>query len=82
MSYSNSGRAPITLRLPPAHAPRIDFARPTMGHTLTHSFATARAPRRERVAGDDPLDAARGILLGLMLSVLGFWLPLALVFTQ
>ena len=53
-----------------------------MGHTLTHSFAGTRAPRRERVAGDDPLDAARGILFGLMLSVLGFWLPLALALTQ
>jgi hypothetical protein len=58
------------------------IARPTMGHTLAHHFATTRAPRRECLRGDDPLDAARGILVGLMLSILGFWLPLALVLTQ
>jgi hypothetical protein len=53
-----------------------------MGHTLTHHFAGTRAPRRERLRSDDPLDAARGTLFGLMLSVLAFWLPLAFVLTQ
>lgn len=53
-----------------------------MAHTLAQPFAGTRAPRRERLADDHPLDAARGILFGLMLSLLGFWLPLALVLTQ
>ena len=53
-----------------------------MEHTLIHSLAGTRAPRRERRVVDDPLDPIRGILFGLALSVLGFWLPVALAVTQ
>jgi hypothetical protein len=51
-----------------------------MGHTLIHPFATAHTPRRVQLAGsDDSLDAIRGILFGAAISLLGFWLPLALI---
>jgi len=53
-----------------------------MAHTLIHSLAGTRAPRRERRVVDDPLDPIRGILVGLAFSVLGFWLPVALALTQ
>lgn len=53
-----------------------------MAHTLIHSFAGTRAMRRERRMVDDPLDPIRGTLVGLALSVLGFWLPVALALTQ
>ena len=53
-----------------------------MAHTLIHSLAGTRAPRRERRVVDDPLDPIRGILVGVTLSVLVFWLPVALALTQ
>lgn len=31
---------------------------------------------------DDPLDAARGIILGLILSILVFWAPLIFIITR
>ncbi|HXU67400.1 MAG TPA: hypothetical protein VN707_08575 [Casimicrobiaceae bacterium] len=50
-------------------------------NTLAHPLRTTRVRWRPAPAADDPLAAARGILFGMMLSVLGFWLPLALVLT-
>ena len=59
-----------------------------MNHILTEKFATAlpalRPPIPEprfRRRGDDALDPVRGILVGALLSVLVFWLPLALTLT-
>ena len=40
-------------------------------------FARARGQSTAMV--DDPLDPMRGVLIGTLMSVLGFWLPLALV---
>lgn len=40
-------------------------------------FATST--RQPRMAGDDPLDSIRGIIAGALISILAFWLPLALV---
>jgi hypothetical protein len=37
---------------------------------------------RPSSAPDDSLRAARGILFAMLLSVLGFWLPLALALTH
>lgn len=31
---------------------------------------------------DDPLDAARGIILGLILSIIVFWAPLIFIITK
>jgi len=53
-----------------------------MEHTLIHTFAGNRGRRRECRAIDDPLDPIRGILVGVTLSVLVFWLPVALALTQ
>jgi len=59
-----------------------------MNPTLTQKFATP-LPARQRMAraagpsfrrSDDALDPMRGIVFGTLLSVLGFWLPLALAF--
>ena len=51
-----------------------------MGHTDTPTPATMRRFRRmQATLRGDPLDAMRGILVGVALSVLGFWLPLALI---
>ena len=55
-----------------------------MAHTLTHngrpavSFSRQRTRAYNPTLADDPLDAARGIIFGVMISVLGFWLPLAI----
>lgn len=61
-----------------------------MAHAFIHYLGGAR-PRarpagiyrtRQRLSraplADDPLDAMRGILFGVAISALGFWLPLAL----
>ena len=53
-----------------------------MEHTLIHSLGRTHAVRRERRVVDDPLDPMRGIIVGLTLSVLGFWLPIAVALTQ
>ena len=63
-----------------------------MSHTLTQKFGTARPPFRRaidtcaysfrRTPRDDGLDPMRGILIGTLLSVLGFWLPLALTLAR
>lgn len=52
-----------------------------MGHTLTQAIAAlyADAGPRMRGAADDPLAPMRGIVTGVAISVLAFWLPLALV---
>jgi len=55
-----------------------------MAHTFTHdvrpaarfSRRYARVDNSTRV--DDPLGAARGIIFGVLISILGFWLPLAI----
>jgi hypothetical protein len=63
-----------------------------MNSTLTQNFGTAQ-PAFRRTAGtgdsslrrtprDDALDPIRGILFGTLLSVLGFWLPLALTLSR
>jgi len=56
-----------------------------MAHTLTHDGRPAESYSRHRTRAnnptlaDDPLDAARGVIFGVLISVLGFWLPLAIV---
>jgi hypothetical protein len=50
----------------------------TLAHPLRTSRVAARAPWRAARAADDPLRAMRGILFGMLVSVLGFWLPLAM----
>jgi hypothetical protein len=59
-----------------------------MAHMLIHypraAVARPPAPVREaravpRASDDDPLNEMRGILFGVAVSVLGFWLPLALI---
>jgi hypothetical protein len=47
-----------------------------IGSSRRHFVTSTRQPR---TAGDDPLDSIRGIIAGALISILGFWLPLALV---
>ena len=35
-----------------------------------------------RLVDDDPLDAIRGIMMGTLLSILAFWIPLAITLTR
>jgi len=53
-----------------------------MGHALAHSLGTTHVRWRPGQTVGDPLDPVRGILFGILLSVLGFWLPLALTLTH
>ncbi len=53
-----------------------------MGHAIAHSFRTTHVRWRPPQAAGDALDPVRGILFGMLLSVLGFWLPLALALTH
>ena len=49
-----------------------------MPYTLTHdAWASAGFLRRQRFEGD-PLDAVKGIFAGTLMSVLLFWVPLAI----
>lgn len=49
-----------------------------MAHILTHDAWPPAAASRQSDVRDDPLDAARGIIVGVLISILGFWLPLAI----
>jgi hypothetical protein len=53
-----------------------------MAYTLTQSIGASHFSWRRSDAADDPLAPMRGILVGTVLSVLGFWLPLALMLAQ
>jgi hypothetical protein len=54
----------------------------TMAHTLTNDVwleaGFLRRPRHD----DDALDAIRGIILGSLVSLLVFWLPLAVALVR
>lgn len=50
-----------------------------MAYTLTRAIGISRPSWRRTETADDPLAAMRGIIIGTALSVLGFWLPLALL---
>jgi hypothetical protein len=39
-------------------------------------------PQRPKGDSDDALDAIRGIIVGTLLSMLGFWLPLAIALAR
>lgn len=63
-------------------ATRQDFDREaTMAYTLTKEIWSA-AGLLGRPLVDDPLDAIRGIIIGALLSVLLFWMPLAITLTR
>jgi hypothetical protein len=49
-----------------------------MAHTLTHDVRPTTTLSRPNTPADDPLATARGIMFGILISVLGFWLPLAI----
>jgi hypothetical protein len=54
-----------------------------MAHTLTshHGYVHSRTSNATRRVADDPLGAMRGIVTGVLVSLVGFWLPLAIVLT-
>ena len=53
-----------------------------MPYTLTNdAWVSAGFLRRLRSDGD-PLDAIRGIFVGTVLSILAFWMPLAITLTR
>ena len=54
----------------------------TMAYMLTHDFWPAAGSLRRPYSDDDPLAAMRGIIMGSLLSILGFWLPLAIALTR
>jgi hypothetical protein len=49
-----------------------------MAQVLTARIASARAPIRLARGGEDPLEAMRGIIRASVVSLLFFWLPLAI----
>jgi len=54
----------------------------TVAHVLLNdpwsTAGTLRRPRRD----DDALDAIRGIIMGTLLSLAAFWMPLAIALTH
>ena len=50
-----------------------------MSPTLSLSFAPALPARRVSRRDDDALAPMRGIIAGMLVSLAGFWIPLALV---
>lgn len=63
----------------PAAVPDRRWSR--AGSTYRKPVRLATIPQRSAPPADDQLDAIRGILFGTLLSVVGFWLPLAVALT-
>ena len=53
-----------------------------MGHTLVYPVRTAPIHRQRTTSAGDALDAMRGIVCATLISVLAFWIPLAVALTQ
>lgn len=53
-----------------------------MAHALSHRAATPTHRVSRPVPRDDALAPIRGIVIGALLSIVGFWLPLALVLAR
>lgn len=53
-----------------------------MAHTLVHGVRTPARRVRRTPPRESALDPIRGIMIGALLSIAGFWLPLALVLTH
>ena len=66
--------------------PRLSIARPIGGSRMTITLVDDAWPSASvlrRLSGDaDPLAALRGIMLGALLSILAFWMPLAISLTR
>ena len=52
-----------------------------MTYMVSNGFWPAAGVLRRRHSDDDPLAAMRGIILGTLLSILAFWMPLAVALT-
>jgi len=53
-----------------------------MGHTLGFPVRMSRFDWHRTTSADDTLDAIRGIACATLVSVLAFWIPLAVALTQ
>lgn len=53
-----------------------------MAYILTNDLWLTAGSLRRPFADDDPLAAMRGIMMGTLLSLLVFWMPLAIALTH
>lgn len=80
-SYSKNGARPLSPTREwgdPSNQESNPDREAMMAHTLTHDVRPTTTISRHNTPADDPLAAARGIMFGILISVLGFWLPLAI----
>jgi hypothetical protein len=48
-----------------------------MGHALVHPVRLSQYAWRQTKSPSDALDPMRGIVCAMLVSVIGFWIPLA-----
>jgi hypothetical protein len=86
-SYSGNGvrpLSPIWEWREPSNQELNHNGEVTMAHMLRHNIGPAAGVSRRYAhvdhftRADDPLGVARGVIFGIVISVLGFWLPLAI----
>jgi hypothetical protein len=53
-----------------------------MAQTLVHGLRAPAARLRRPPPREDALDPIRGIMIGALLSIAGFWLPLAVALSH
>jgi hypothetical protein len=53
-----------------------------MAHALAHPARTPTLRVHRARPREDALDPIRGIMIGALLSIAGFWLPLALILAR
>ena len=53
-----------------------------MAHVVTTDIWSTAGLLRRPHRDDDPLDAMRGIIMATLLSLITFWMPLAIALTR
>ena len=83
-SYNDYRRGRFPLMPHGATLTSVPYSRfeATVAHVLTNDIWSTAGVLRRPHRDDDPLDAMRGIIMATLLSLITFWMPLAIALTR
>jgi hypothetical protein len=83
-SYSDyrRGRFPLLPHGATLAAIHLSQSEATVAHVLTNDIWSTAGMLRRPHRDDDPLDAMRGVIMATLLSLITFWMPLAIALTR
>lgn len=76
---------PLLIEVVSRHAGKysmLERCEATVAHILGNDVWSAAGTLRPPYRDDDPLAAMRGIMLSTLLSLIAFWMPLAIALTR